>query len=215
MLPPALHELIYKVLEPELEAFWQELLAALPRQTEEKPRFIHMCGIPGSGKTTYTKYRLAQNPNFSLVQFDSIMESLPGYQPMLEELGPKRAFAHYELPARTIGYRLLSALVQRRHHIFFDHSAANRTHLGLLQALKTQGYQVEMHYLECHPHEAIQRVQKRFSESVGRHTPEELIWERAALLEELLPLYRELVHVHSVAPLAPVKSDMSCIQTTS
>lgn len=163
---------------------------------------------------------MTENPHFALVQFDSIMESLPGYQLMVEELGPKQAFAHFELAAKTIGYRLLSVLVQRRQHIFFDHSAANRAHLGLLQALKQQGYEVEMHYLECHPHEAIKRVRMRFSESSessqsSRHTPEELIWERAALLEELLPLYRELVRVHGVAPFSPVISDMSYSQTAN
>jgi predicted ABC-type ATPase len=208
MLPPALLQSTNKDLEPELEAFWQELLASLPGLTEANPRFIHMCGIPGSGKTTYTKNFMTENPHFALVQFDSIMESLPGYQFMLEVVGPRQAFAHYELPARTIGYRLLNELVQRRQHVFFDHSAANRAHLGLLQALKEQGYEVEMRYLECHPHEAIKRVQKRFSES-SRHIPEELIWERAALLEELLPLYRQLVNVQSVAPFSPVIRDMS------
>lgn len=196
-------------LEPTLEAYFQELVNTLPTQAQEHPRFIHMCGIPGSGKSTYTKSWLSNCAgDFSLVQFDGIMEALPGYRQTLEVKGARQAFADFELPARCIGYRLLDELVRRRQNIFFDHSAANRTHLRLLEALKLQGYRVEMHYLPCHPREAVKRISRR----PARHTPEELIWERSALLEELLPLYKAMVHVIQVDPLClPTNADTSSI----
>lgn len=193
MLPEQDH---HKV-DPAQEAYFQELVNALPAKGQANPRFIHMCGIPGSGKSSYTKSWLSNcAENFSLVQFDSIMEGLPGYRQTFENEGAQKAFADFELPARRIGYRLLDELVRRRQNIFFDHSAANRTHLRLLEALKLNGYRVEMHYLPCHPREAVKRISGR-----ARHTPEELIWERNTLLEELLPLYKAIVHVIQVEAL--------------
>jgi chloramphenicol 3-O-phosphotransferase len=83
------------------------------------PQLIHLCGIPGAGKTTYTNFFLKQSPHFALVQFDSFMEKLPGYREALARSGSADAFKQFELPARIIGYHLLQALVDNRRHVFF------------------------------------------------------------------------------------------------
>lgn len=156
------------------------------------PTMIHMCGIPGSGKTTYTSQFLSENQNYSLVQFDTIMESLSGYQQDREAHGLAEAFRRWELPARAIGYHLLQALVDNERNIFFDHSATNRQHLALIQAVRERGYVVEMHYIDCSPAEASLRVIER-EQRIKRHTPPALIHERHEMLQELVPSYEGLV----------------------
>jgi len=162
-------------------------------QGSEQPQLVHMCGIPGAGKTTYAENWLASHGNFNLVQFDAVMEQLDGYRKDKENLGAKEAFLRWELPARAVGYHLLKALVEQRRNILFDHSATSYRHLDLIAAVKNEMYFVEMHYIECMPENALARIQAREKE-ISRHTPPELVYERVKLLQELLPLYRKMVH---------------------
>jgi|688.fasta_scaffold447125_2 predicted ABC-type ATPase len=172
----------------------QKLIATTLSQSTHRaaPVMIHMCGIPGSGKTTYTNNYLANENSFSLVQFDSIMEGLPAYRRDKELQGPVEAFSRWELPARSIGYHLLQALIENRRDIFFDHSATNRQHIDLIRVVKKIGYAVEMHYIDCPPQLAADRVLRR-EKLIHRHTPPTLIYERHELLKELLPIYQGLV----------------------
>lgn len=187
-------------LMSEAQTLIDKALQAAPSQLRQNqqqqlsaPLFIHMCGIPGSGKTTYTSRFLANNQNeFSLVQFDSIMESLTGYKVDCAEFGIEKAFQNWELPARAIGYHLLQALVENQKNIFFDHSATNGQHLELISAVKKLGYRVEMHFIDCSVDEAKKRVQERERIAL-RHTPISLISERSQMLEELVPQYERLV----------------------
>lgn len=172
---------------------------------KDAPILIHMCGIPGSGKTTYTHKYLENNDSFSLVQFDSVMESLPGYRSDKESLGPVDAFSRWELPARSIGYHLLQALIENRRDIFFDHSGTARQHIDLIRVVKNSGYTVEMHFIDCLPELAAKRVLVR-EKLIQRHTPPSLIYERHELLKGLLPVYQGLVdnfvQVYSESPTA-------------
>jgi predicted ABC-type ATPase len=181
-------------VEPSLFVGSRELIdhALASSQKQDEPLLIHLCGIPGSGKSTYARQFLNQNPHYTLVQFDHVMESLPGYQSDKKQLGIVEAFSKWELPARAIGYHLLQALVENSRNIFFDHSAAFIAHVNLINKLKAKGYGIQMHYLPCDPNIALNRVQER-EKVIQRHTPEKLIWEREALLKELIPQYRLLV----------------------
>ncbi len=158
----------------------------------EHPQLVHMCGIPGSGKTTYAKKWISENKSFSVVQFDSVMEQLSSYQRDKERHGIVEAFKLWELHARAIGYHLLQALVEHQRNVFFDHSATSKQHIQLIESLKKRGYIVEMIYLECLPTVAAERVKQREA-IIQRHTPEHLIFERYELLEEILPTYRKSV----------------------
>ncbi|CAN5411505.1 hypothetical protein BH11CYA1_BH11CYA1_36860 [soil metagenome] len=179
-------------LKGEAEALIVAALAQHKAAAVTKPLMIHMCGIPGSGKTTYATKFLQDHNYFSLVQFDTIMESLAGYQKEREEHGIEQAFSRWELPARAIGYHLLQALVEAKRNVFFDHSATNRKHIDLISAVKAEGYLVEMHFIECSVAEATRRVKERETK-LQRHTPLGLIGERNQLLKELLPQYELLV----------------------
>lgn len=124
-----------------------------------QPLMVHLCGIPGAGKTTYAEKWIAKYHEFSLVQFDGVMEQLAGYQKDKENLGIEEAFVRWELPARAVGYHLLQALVAKRRNILFDHSAASDLHLDLIDAVKNNNnYLVEMHYLKCDPENALIRI---------------------------------------------------------
>lgn len=163
-------------------------------KSSNRPRLIHLCGIPGAGKTRYAKQWISQNCDFVCVQFDTVMEQLSGYCRDRSELGLAKAFQKWELPARAIGYHLFQSLVENRRNILFDHSATSKSHIELIQNVKNMGYHIELHYLSCSPDEAIRRVQQR-EKIIQRHTPEKLIHERYSALPELLPVYESLVDV--------------------
>lgn len=160
-----------------------------------QPHFLHLCGIPGSGKSTYAANWMKLHPHYYLVQFDSIMENLPGYKSLAKH-SPQQAFHEFELPARAVGYKLLQALLEARRSILFDHSACNRSHPALIKTLLERGFTVEMHYLPCSTQLACSRVSQRAN---IRHTLHSLVHERAELLEELLPIYRSLTNVVEIA----------------
>jgi predicted ABC-type ATPase len=181
-------------IRADLTAQAQALIdATLAESTvSTKPKLIHLCGIPGAGKTTYSDFFLKHNAHFALVQFDSVMEKLSGYRDALSLAGPAYAFGQFELPARIIGYHLLQALVHNRRDIFFDHGALNRQHVGLLKSVSERGYFIEMHYIDCSLEQAFERIGKR-EKAQSRHTPAAIVHERHGLLQELLPLYKDLV----------------------
>jgi predicted kinase len=168
----------------------EELIQKALDQSEpqSKPRLVHLCGIPGSGKSTYAGLYINQNTSFCRVQFDGVMEGLKGYQNDKIELGLIKAFNLWELPARAIGYHLFQALMEGRRNVLFDHSASSADHLTIIDLTKTKGYEVEMHRLNCSPEEAAERVRIR-EQIIQRYTPEKLIWDRDKLLSELVPLY--------------------------
>lgn len=159
------------------------------------PKLVHLCGIPGAGKTTYARRWLAENPDFVLVQFDSIMESLEGYRTDFAARGMVEAFGQWELPARIIGYHLLQALIDSKRNVLFDHSAAAVGHVALLEGVKALGYLVEMHHVQCELSEALERIKKREIED-KRHTPPALVHERSELLKDLLPRYQNIADLY-------------------
>lgn len=184
-------------LEAEARAMiWQ---AVSNTAAATSPRLIHLCGIPGSGKSRYAEQFLLGDTNFALVQFDGVMANLAGYKRDCVTIGLIEAFKVWELPARAIGYHLLQALLENKRNVLFDHSASFRDHLDLIEVVKGWGYVVEMHYLDCPPTVAWERVRAREA-VIQRHTPERYIWDRLALLEELIPLYRQKVDVFRTVP---------------
>jgi predicted ABC-type ATPase len=177
-------------LEKEARSFIDETLRQRPAR--EKPTLIHMLGIPGSGKTTYVGGFVEKTPGYTVVQFDTVMESLSGYRHDCAELGAAEAFRRWELKARTIGYHLLQACLERRVDVIFDHGALFHSHVELLRKARRLGYRIEMHFCPLSPKIALERVARR-ERLIQRHTPESLIFERQEVLLELLPVYRELV----------------------
>ena len=177
------------LLAESARIFDSALAASVP---QAKPTLVHLCGIPGAGKTTYARAWHQVNPGFALVQFDSIMESLQGYRADHANLGLVAAFANWELPARVIGYHLLQALVSAKRNVLFDHSAAALTHLPLLERVKEAGYVIEMHHVQCATAEALSRIQRRELVDM-RHTPPALVHERFDLLNDLVPQYKKIV----------------------
>ncbi len=178
-----------------------------------RPTLIHLCGIPGAGKTTYANALHKVRRDLACLQFDAVMEQLPGYQIDKSRLGLQQAFERWELQARVIGYELFHGLVSGGRDILFDHSASSRLHLDLIRDVQSKGYIVEMHYIECTPEEAIRRVKRRSSQ---RYTPEQLVYERHKLILELLPAYKELVDkfVTIVQPFSSTPDEFDLLKRT-
>ena len=147
-----------------------------------------MLGIPGAGKSTFYSNNNWESHVF--IGFDTIMEKIPAYQEDTLKLGSINSFSKWELPARIIGYELLRLAIEAKYNIFFDHSALNNAHLGLLRNLRQQGWFIEMHYINCDVETALNRAEQREKETL-RHTPRRLIEERYNLLQSLRPEYEK------------------------
>lgn len=163
----------------------------------EKPKLIQVSGIPGSGKSTYCQSFLQQNPHFTYISFDKIMESLPSYQYDIIHSSSATAFQKWEMPAKIIGYELLRRLVENKSNILLEHSGVNSAHIQLVQNIKAYGYKTHLHVIMCPEEIAVTRVQKR-EEITKRHTPPALIKERASLMQDYVSRYRQLVDTFEI-----------------
>ena len=64
----------------------------------KRPQVIHLCGIPGSGKSTYArKLQQEKHPDHYILAFDQIMAQLSGYKADCRAVGLEQAFANWEL----------------------------------------------------------------------------------------------------------------------
>ncbi len=165
------------------------LLAAQPAQF---PRIVHTLGIPGAGKSTF--YKTGQWPGYLFVSFDALMEKMSAYRQDLQKLGSVAAFKNWEIPARIAGYELLRRAVEKRLNIFFEHSGTATAHLDLLKNLRNCGYQIEIDYISCNLETALLRARNRETVT-GRHTPPEMIKQRAAILENLCSEYKKIADI--------------------
>lgn len=155
------------------------------------PYFIQVSGMPGAGKSTYCEQFLKKHNDFAYVSFDQIMERLPDYQSDVKNKGAKPAFDSWEIPARVMGYELLKRLIDKRANILLEHSGVNPAHLQLTQNIKKLGYKTEVDFMMCPLKVALQRAKQR-EEKTHRHTPPDLIQQRAQLLTDYYVKYRQI-----------------------
>ena len=152
-----------------------------------QPELIQVSGGPGSGKSTYCNQQSC--PNFLYLSFDKIMLMLDGYQNTLKEYGSQKAFQTYEMPARIIGYEILSRAINNNINIMFEHSGVNNAHIELFKNITKIGYKISVIFIMCDIKLAIKRVQQRQKET-NRHVPEQLIIERAQKITEYISKYK-------------------------
>lgn len=157
-----------------------------------KPCFIHMLGIPGSGKSTFWKKNKDLFSDYIFISFDEVMNRLPTYHKDSSLLGLKEAFARWEIPSRIAGYELLTRAMQQKKNIFLDHGGTPELHLALMKEAKKAGYKTKMYYLKCDVDTALERVSAREQE-VQRHTPRELIIKRAPLVKKRAEQFKQIV----------------------
>jgi len=203
--------LVAKVNPRILSAFWAEkhmvpkdieialahlpILEALlpPAIVSKKPKFIHMMGGPGYGKSSVVnglfEHTQIRQQMFCL-SFDRVMEALPGYQQDLEEKGNVDAFNRWELPTLVLGYALLGSMLERKVSGIFDHSASDRRHVHLLLDIKRRGYDVKMISLDVSLETALHRVRERRVKPGARYTSDEMVMERHGIITQLAPTYR-------------------------
>ena len=158
-------------------------------KASKQPVFVQVSGIPGAGKSTFCAHN-RWNKDKLFISFDAIMNNLPAYQLDSYRLGLAESFKKWELPARIIGYELLRRAIKARSDIYLEHSGVNSAHIQLVESLRKQGYQTEVHFILCDLAEAQTRAQER-EKIIHRHTPPELITERYNLVDTYLKTYTD------------------------
>ena len=155
-----------------------------------QPVFVHMLGIPGSGKSSFLKIlHKASQYKPTMLGFDQVMQSLPSYQQTEDKIA---GFAQYEIPARSTGYKILNGLIAKRAHILFDNGGSAESHPDLLRhARDEQEYELAFVWMKTPLEIARARVDFRAVEQ-GQHTPLHYLEDRAAKLDKLMSTYRSL-----------------------
>lgn len=158
------------------------LCESLPKQN--KPTLFAMAGIPGSGKSTFVA-RQQKNGNFPTDVFvlnpDIILNALDDYHILYDQEGAEKAFDVYDIPCRDLSYDFFSQAVSRKLDIIKDMNNARRENVEKIQQLKREGYYIKMFFMYADIEVALKRITQR-----NRHTPEEMVRERAASLKNLV-----------------------------
>jgi predicted kinase len=176
---------------PEMRASF-----ALPA-SQENPVFYHTLGFSAVGKSTLLRLLKEEGilPADALfLEFDKVMETIPGYQSDKAILGNEQAFKNWEIPARLMGYDLLEAALNNKSHIVFDNTGSRSDHVDLLRHAKEHlDYTIVMIDVLCSPETAIARAAQR-----DRYMPPEYIYERKKAVDALRPAYRAIAHDYMV-----------------
>ena len=176
-------------ISKESERIVTEKLLHTSNELEDKIVYA-MCGIPASGKTTYVEAQIKEG-NFPKTAFilnpDLVMESLPEYINDLKEKDAEKAFLKWEIPSRTLAYKLFHKARENGKTIIVDMGCAREENHQMLLLLKEDGYKILMTHVKCDVDTAIKRTDKR-----ERHTPAEMIYRRLNTLEALIPQYQML-----------------------
>ena len=156
--------------------------------SSERPKLVHMLGIPGAGKTTFYRNHKDEFKDYVLLDFDRVMEELPEYHHDREKLGRMEAFKKWEIPARIAGYETLRRAVSQKKNIYFDHGGTPLCHRELLANLKKFGYETTMYYIDCPVKTANERISNR-----ERPFPPEQMKRRAEAIKEQEKVMRKIV----------------------
>lgn len=188
-----------KPVSKNLQSFFDDTVSSikgdlLPSRT---PTLIHLCGIVGSGKTTFAKSKIKSLPNYYYLNFDNVMNQIPGYISDLKSIGSVKSFKKWELEARNLGYNILFWLLANRISVFFDHTASFAGHVELLRFSKKIGFTTKMIQIVCSEELIKNRIIKREKLS-GRHTPLSYIGTTRDKINQLLPKYKEVVDEFSI-----------------
>ncbi len=185
-------------IDPDFLEEAERIIAKLSAHSkpQDNPQLIHMCGIPGAGKSTVADRHYAEkkleDDDYILIDFDRVMAEIEGYK-QDREIDPAGAYKKWSPLAASIGYQLLHLMIEGKRNILLDHGASAHNHKELMETIRDDhGYGLKMIYVACDPDTALARIKLR-EQATKRHTPASLIYERHKLIEDILPVYQELV----------------------
>ena len=196
---------------PDTDKIPHELLAKALTEAanyphQNKPYWIQVIGIPGSGKTTFVEMlskRLEFRRPYTLASNDTFMDQIPEYQAMADRA---LAFQTFEGPARALVFELFKKLIAQKNDVLYEHSTSYPPVRDLMYYIKQSGFTFVLVRITVPLDVAKRRAHQREAET-NRHIPESVIDERAALgdsrWEELSQIADYKISVENDGSLPP------------
>lgn len=153
--------------------------ARQPAPNEQKIAVLTMGGGPASGKgTIIDNLGLKNSHDFVHVDPDKVKEALPEYKAALDRKGTfKGAAAMVHEESSHVAKRIRDEAVEQGKHVIIDGTGANAEKFkGLIDHLKSKGYEVHVHMPHIEKGEAFKRMESRADRS-GRSIPEKFFHE--------------------------------------
>lgn len=156
---------------------------ANPVPLNKKPVAMVMMGPPGAGKSTCIDQIIKGSDQFVEVGLDNVMERMPEYKKAIN-LGTddegriitaKDACLITRDEANDITSSLRDEVISTRRNLIYDGTGQSYPlYAKMINKLKSDGYDVQVYYLDIDLDEAQKRAKNR-AEAVGRLIPEDVI----------------------------------------
>lgn len=187
------------------EEFVTNLLLKPSFTAKHVPTVYAMAGIPAAGKSTFVEMMQSKGEfpkEAFILNPDLVLNSLPEYIEDCKNSGAEKAFNTWDIPCRDLAYNLFEKAANHKLDIIKDMGNARLENIEKLQHLKKSGYCIKVFFIYLNTDIAIKRMQER-----ERHTPVEMIVERAASLKTLVTDLQNVADVFQAYDNSGVKCD--------
>lgn len=183
-------EVDYFVKDQDIVQLVREDIEKTKQDGEQKKSVAtFILGPPGAGKGTLFRKVVEEHPEYQdglagayTLNTDDIMESLPGYSPMLHlgtmsgyPISRKDAAKIYHDPAKKINKKIMDQLITEKKSFIFDGTGANVDKLRhKIQKVKDAGYEIQVVVITADMDTRQKRVYLR-SIITGRYVPETVV----------------------------------------
>lgn len=130
------------------------IIEQIKKQNYDSKKLIFVCGVMGSGKTTFIKNMLLTKSNKSY--YSSIDEVIPFFR----DIGMTDSREIYR-ECRKVGIEVTNYLMENNISMIIEGTGANRDIIDYIQKLKSKNYYIKTYFIKTQLEMCRQRVRER------------------------------------------------------
>lgn len=159
------------------QRMWNEIVTRRLQgveQTDERPRALVLSGGPGSGKSSVRAAAGLTPDNAFAIDPDELLMELPHVRDLVATGDPGALSAPVYAEKKVLQRMCYEAGRARRANLVLDVTGSGPTFAAELSELASHGYHIDLVYVDCNLHEAIDRATIRGRRD-GRFMTDEVI----------------------------------------